>query len=140
MNTKKFLIGGLTGGIAYFLLGYLFYGVLFLDFFTKNAGTATGVAKTMDQMIWWALILGNLIAGCLLAFVLGKAKTESMGSGLMTGACLGFLMAAAYDLTSYGTSNLMNSKGVIADVCIYTVMSAISGAIVGWVLGMLGKK
>jgi hypothetical protein len=67
MNTKKFLIGGLVGGIVYFFLGYLFYGKLLSDFFMKNAGTASNVSKPMDQFVWWSLILGNVCRGCLLS-------------------------------------------------------------------------
>lgn len=140
MNTQKFLVGGIAGGIAYFFLGYLFYGVLFMDFFSKNAGTATGVAKTMDQMIWWALILGNLVAGCLLAYIFEKAAVRSPGGGLLTGAAIGLMMSATYDLNSFGTSNLMNIHGLIADIAIFTIMSAISGAIVGWILGRMQRK
>ena len=64
MNTKKFLIGAIVGGIVYFLLGYLFYGKLLSDFFIKNAGSATGVNRAMDQFVWWSLVLGNIFRGC----------------------------------------------------------------------------
>jgi xanthine/uracil permease len=33
MKTKNFLVSGIVGGIVYFLLGWLFYGFLFKDFF-----------------------------------------------------------------------------------------------------------
>jgi hypothetical protein len=88
MNTKKFLVGGLTGGIIYFLLGYLFYGNLFSDFFMKHAGTATGVSRAMDQFVWWSLVLGNILGGCLLSYVFVKSNVKSVGSGLVTGAVM----------------------------------------------------
>ncbi len=135
MNAKKFLIGGIAGGVVYFLLGYLFYGTLFMNFFKDNAGTATGAQRAMDQMIWWALILGNIIAGCVLSYVFAIANVKSIGSGLITGFILGLLISASYDLTMYGTSNIMNHNAVLADVGIFAVMSAISGAVVGWICG-----
>jgi hypothetical protein len=32
MNTNKFLIGGIIGGIAYFLIGWLVWGMLLMNF------------------------------------------------------------------------------------------------------------
>ena len=139
MNTKKFLIGGLVGGIVYFLLGYVFYGRLLSDFFHKNAGTATGVDRAMDQFVWWSLVLGNVLEGCLLSYVFVKSNVSSVGSGLVTGAVIGLLTAASHDFIMYGVSNLMNTTGVLGDIGTFTVMSAITGAIVGWVCGLIGK-
>ena len=139
MNTKKFLIGGLVGGIVYFLLGYVFYGRLLSDFFHNNAGTASNVDRAMDQFVWWSLVLGNVFQGCLLSYVFVKSNVNSVGSGLVTGAVVGLLTAASYDFISFGVSNLMTTKSVLGDICTFTIMSAITGAIVGWVCGLIGK-
>ena len=139
MNAKKFLIGGLVGGIIYFLLGWLFYGNLLADFFHKNAGTATGVDRAMDQFEWWSLALGNILSGCLLSYVFVKSNVSTAGSGLVTGAVIGLLTAASHDFVMYGVSNLMNTTAVFGDIGTFTLMSAITGAIIGWVLGLIGK-
>ena len=136
---NKFLIGGIVGGIAYFLLGWLVYGILLMDFMTSNPGSATGVMKAQGDMIWWALILGNLLGGFALAYVLSKAGVMNAAGGATVGAIFGLLIAASFDFTMYGTSNIMSMKGMLADICASTVMSAVVGAIVGWVLGM-GRK
>src|SRR5512143_586689 len=73
MNTNKFLIGGIIGGIAFFLLGWLVWGMLLMDFMTNNAGTATGVMKAQGDMVWWALIVGNIFSGLFVSYVLNKA-------------------------------------------------------------------
>jgi uncharacterized membrane protein len=117
----------------------LFYGSLFADFFSKNAGSATGVSKPMNQFIWWALILGNILSGCLVAYVFVKSDVRSVGSGILTGAAIGLLMAATYDFLKYSTSNLTTVNGLIGDIGIYTLMSAITGAIIGWVNSLIGK-
>lgn len=139
MNSKKFLIGGLAGGIIYFFLGYLFYGKLLSDFFHSNAGTATGVDRVMDQFEWWSLILGNVLSGCLLSYVFVKSNVNSAGSGLVTGGVIGLLAAASHDFISYGVTNLMNNTGTLGDICTFTLVSAIAGAIVGWVCGLIAK-
>ncbi len=36
MNVKNFIVGGIVGGIVDFLLGWLFYGMLFKDIFPES--------------------------------------------------------------------------------------------------------
>jgi len=87
-------------------------------------------------LIWWALIVGNLAMGFLLAYVIGNGNV-SAGSGVGAGFILGLLVSLGYDLISYATSTSVSSLKVIAaDVAVTVVMSAIVGGIVGWVMGM----
>ena len=139
MNTNKFLVGGIIGGIAYFLLGYLVWGMLLMDFMTNNAGSATGVMKTNDQFIWWALIVGNLFSGFLLSYVLNKSGSNSAGSGAATGAVIGLLVSAGFDFIMYGVANLSTLNGALVDILASTVVAAVVGGIIGGYLGM-GKK
>lgn len=134
MNSNKFLVGGIVGGVVYFLLGYVFYGLLLKDFFASNGGPAAN----MDNMIWWALIVGNLFYGLFLAYVLSKGSVSSAGSGASTGFVLGLLIALAHDLIMYGVTQAPALKAIAADVAVSAVMSAIAGAVVGAILG--GKK
>ena len=140
MNTKNFLVGGIVGGIVYFLLGWLFYGHLMTQYFHDHPGTATGVERVMDNFEWWALILGNLFAGLLIAYVFTKSGVSTLMSGLITGGILGFLISASIDFTMYGTTNIMSKESLFADVAIFTVMSAIVGAVVGAVIGMMNRS
>ncbi len=134
MNTKKLFIGGFTGGILFFFLGWLVYGMLLTDFMEKNAGTATGVSRGED-VVMWALVLGNLLFGFLLSYIFVRAGISSFGSGLATGAIIGLLFSASIDLIMYGTTNLMNTTAIAADVAAFTVISAITGGVVGALLG-----
>ena len=138
MNTKKFLIGGIVGGVVYFLLGWLFYSNLLAQYFHDHPGTVIA-DKPMDQFIWWALILGNLLSGFLLAYVFSKSGVSSLSSGLITGGILGFLMSSSYDLIMYATTNITSKHAMLADVATFTVISAITGAVVGAVMGMGNK-
>jgi hypothetical protein len=139
MNTNKFLIGGIIGGIANFLLGWLVWGMLLMDFMKNNAGTATGVMKEQGDMVWWALIVGSIFGGLAVSYVLNKAGASGAGAGAAIGAMLGLLIAASYDFTMLGVSNLMTLKGALVDIAANIVVMSIIGAIVGWYLGM-GKK
>jgi hypothetical protein len=134
MNAQKFLLGGIVGGIIYFLLGYVFYGLLLKKFFDEN-----GMVADMDKFVWWAMIAGNLAGGFLLAYILGKAKTSTVGAGAGTGFIVGLLMSLSFDLIMYGIGHGMTTKGIAADVAVSAVITAIAGAVIGGVLGM-GKK
>jgi hypothetical protein len=131
MSITKFLVGGIVGGIILFLLGYLFYGVLFASYLESVSTTqAPAVMRPMEFMYFPGLIVGNLLSGFLLAFVLLKAKSATLVSGLITGAVLGFLVSASIDFTIYGTTYMFKLKGIMADVAISTAMMAIAGAVV----------
>lgn len=141
MDTKKFLLGAVSGGIAFFLLGYLIYGMALMSFFAEHAGSATGAMKSMEEMAWWALILGNLSLGALLSYIFVKwANISSFGTGASGGAAIGFFMSLSFDMTSFATTNMMDLTGAFADVAVGTVMTAIAGGCVGAVLGMGNKS
>jgi uncharacterized membrane protein len=140
MNTKRFLIGGFSAGVTFFLLGWLFYGNLLADFFTENAGSATGINRDENSMIFWAIILGNLLFGFLLAYIFEKAGIRSFVSGFTTGGVIGFLVSAAVDLTMYGSTNLMNTTALGVDIALMTIMSAIAGGVGGAVMGSAKKS
>jgi hypothetical protein len=140
MDTKKFLIGTLVGGIAFFLLGYLVYGFALTNFFSGHSGTATGVSKSMEEIGWGWLILGNLASGALLSYIFLKwANIATFAGGASAGAVIGFLMALSFDMVSFGTTNIMDLTGSLADVVAASLMTAIAGGIIGAVLGMGSK-
>ena len=136
---KKFILGGLAGGIAQFFLGWLVYGILLMNYMNSHAGKVSGFMRPDMEMEWWALILGNLAAGFLLSYVFNwVGKVNSVVSGVITGAVLGFIIACSYDFSMYGTTFLYSKHGLMADVLAATAVSAITGAIVV-VVSNLGK-
>lgn len=136
MGANKILISGLVSGIAVFLMGYLLYGVIFMSTMETMTGSASGVMKEMDAMVWWALIIGNLLWGFLLAYIFGTwANISTFMGGLKGGAIIGLLAAAAFDLTMFATANIMSLSGTILDIVIFTVIMAVGGGVAGWMLG-----
>ncbi|MDX1941469.1 MAG: DUF2177 family protein [Saprospiraceae bacterium] len=138
MSTNKILIAALAGGVVYFLLGFLFYGLLLMDFMKSNAGDMAALMK--EPPTWWALILGNLSWGLMIAVIFGRwAGIKTFMTGLKAGAVIGILAVLAFDLSMFGTMNGMNLTGVVVDVFVGTVMTAVTGGVVGWMLGR-GEK
>lgn len=134
-NTKT-IVAGLIGGVVYFLLGWLFYGILLADFFAENTGTAGNVMRPEDEMIMWALLLGNLLWGYFIAYVFNQwAQITTWDGGAKAGALIGVLVMMSLGLIWYGTSTIGTELSGFVDVVVSGVMSAIAGAVIGWWLG-----
>ena len=139
MDIKKLLMGGIVAGILFFLLGWLAYGKLLAGFFAAHPGTAMGVDRAEKDIQFLYLGLGNILMGFALAYVFVKSNVSSLASGLVTGGVLGLLFSAGMDCIIYGTTNIMSKTMMAGDVATSTVMWAITGAVIGAMMGM-GKK
>ncbi|MCF8237419.1 MAG: hypothetical protein K9I85_04630 [Saprospiraceae bacterium] len=136
MSTNKILMSGLVAGIVAFFLGWIVWGMILMGMSESMSGSATGVSRGEDDMIWWALIVGNLLFGFLYAYIFGRwANITTAATGAKAGAMIGLIMSASWDLTMYGTTNVMTLNGVFIDIIASTVVSAIIGAVAAWMLG-----
>ena len=136
MSNSKIFTAGLVGAIAAFLLGFIIYGNLLMDFFTQNSGSATGIMRGDDEMQWIPMILGHVTWGMLFAIIYGRwANISTFASGAKAGALLGFLIGASFDLITLGSTHINNVTATIVDIVVMVVVSAIVGGIVAWFLG-----
>ena len=134
MNSKNLLIGTLVGGVAFFLLGYLLYGLLLEGYFMSNMGSAKGVMKANPNFP--VLILGNLIGAFLLTYIFDHwAGIKTFLTGAKAGALIALLMALSFNLINFATANVMTMNTAIVDGLVQMVMGAIAGGTIGWVLG-----
>ncbi|MFZ4544527.1 MAG: hypothetical protein ACOYOA_10785, partial [Saprospiraceae bacterium] len=67
MNTNKFLIGSLLGFIAFFMMGYLTYVVIFKSALESACPGMQSIMSTEPNMM--TIVLGNLAIGVLLAYI-----------------------------------------------------------------------
>jgi arginine exporter protein ArgO len=97
--------------------------------------------KSMEEIVWWALIAGNLSSGALLTYIFLKwANVTSFGSGASAAAAIGFFMSLSMDLVRFATSNSIDLTASLTDVVVGTVMTALAGGAIGAVLGMSNKS
>jgi len=136
MGTKKILLGGFAGGIAYFFLGWLIYGILLNNFTMSNYNQCA--ARPMEEMIWWAMILSNFAGGFLLSLIFSWSNTSNLLSGLKLGGIIGLVLAISMDFSIYSMSTtFLNLTAVFVDIIAYSFMTAICGALIAWVMGMV---
>ena len=133
MNTK-ILKGTVFGGIAYFLLGWLVYGILLADFSMSSYNQCMN--RPAADMVWWAIILSNLIFAGFLTLWLKGAGASGWIDGLKYGALFGLLFGLSIDLSFHSMTTMYNSIGVmLLDIVITTIFTAVLGLVIVLVWG-----
>lgn len=139
MKTNKILVGGVAGGIVFFLLGWLIYGIILMNYMAANTNQC--IMKTMEHWSWWAKILSILCWGFLLALIFDWSKTSGWMAGARMGAIFALLSSLAIDLSYYSMSTMFSNMMVlIVDVLATILMLTIGGAIIAWAMGVVKKE
>lgn len=124
MNNKSIFVSTITGTIVYFLLGWLFYGILFTELYPES-----------DSMLF-------IFLGCLfyvLIFSIMYARWASI-STFKGGAKLGLILGVLYSLSMsfyMASSKGLDVERLATEVFIYAVSTAIMGGVVGLTLGKM---
>jgi len=138
MNLKT-VLAAVAAAIVLFLLGWLIYGILLMDFMAANSTHYDGLMKE-ENMNLFLMFLANLSLGCLFAYVFQQlAKITTFGKGFIAGMIIIFFFCLSMDLNYLGMMNLFNAKAMVVDVIAFTIMGGIAGGVTGWILGY-GKK
>lgn len=134
MGNNNILIAGLVGGIVSFITGFLIWGIALESFAEVNAGSATGVTK--EGMDFWAIILGSLAGGMLVAIIFGRwAHIKTAKTGATAGAIIGILLGININFIMFGTTFVTTLPLAIVNSIAYAVLYAVIGAVVGLMLG-----
>ena len=122
MNVKKILVSGAVGGIINFLLGWVFYGILFKEIYPEG-----------ENMNLIFTFLGCLTYGLLIAYVFIKwAGITNPFTGIKAGAVIGFFTSLSMNLYMYANKPV-NYQNMALDVIITIAISAVMGAAIAFV-------
>lgn len=125
----KILRGTIFGGITFFLLGWLVYGILLMDFMAANSNNCA--ARLANEMIWWAMIVSNLVLALFISLVLKWSGAKGLTDGMRIGAVIGFLTGLSTDLSFYSmTTMISNLTALMVDVLVYTLVLSVVGIII----------
>jgi hypothetical protein len=125
----KILRGTVFGGIAYFLMGWLVWGTLLMDFYTANFNQCSN--RPEMEMIWWAMIVSNLTMALLLTLFLKWSGAKGIVDSLKTGALFGFLYSISLDWGFYSMTTMYNNfTALIVDVVVNTLVMAVLGLVI----------
>ncbi|MBI2187894.1 MAG: hypothetical protein HYU37_12385 [Acidobacteria bacterium] len=133
MDLQRFVTGTVAGGVTLFVLGYLIFDVAFAGFYAANAGPAIGVVR--DGQLLWAVALGTLAYGALIAYVIVTSRAPlTAGAGVVIGATVAFLVWFTVDFILYGISNLATLTRTVVDPLLEAVRGGVAGAVIAAVL------
>lgn len=130
MKTKNFLVAGIVGGIVDFLLGWLFYGIIFKDTFPQPE-------ESSQTMIF--IFLGCLTFGLFVSYIYTQwAQISTGATGAKAGAIIGLFVGLFYNFFNLAMNSGNTMELAALDVGISVVMTAIIGAVIGLVNGKMG--
>mgnify|MGYP001348898535 CR=1 FL=1 len=137
----RLLAASVAGGVTFFVLGLVIYGLILEERVMRpNMNAFPGLMN--EEPVWLPLILANVVSALLLAFIFEKwASIRTFVGGMKGGVIVLFLISLNFQLMFLAFMNLSkNYIPNVADVIGSTVMGAISGGVIGQVLGMMNKE
>jgi len=137
----RVLAATIAGGFAFFILGFVIYGLVLDPLVMKPNMNPEFVKLMKDPPAWIPLVLANLVSAFLFAYIFDKwATIRTFAGGVFAGAILNFLMALSMQLMFAAFMHVHNGiTPMIADVIGSTVLGALGGGVIGMVLGMMRK-
>ena len=138
MGNNKILVAGLVGGIVSFLGGFLIWGIGLDGFAASQMATtaATNVSREDADMVYWAVILGALASGFMVALIFGRwANIKTLKTGAIAGAIIGLLIGVNFNFIMFGTTQITTLSLAAVDAIGYALLYALIGGSVGFMLG-----
>ena len=135
---SKWLIAALIGGIAFFLLAWLVFGTLMIDFYLSNIIPYNGLVK--DPPVIWSLFIHSLSISTLLSFIFDKMGIKTFAKGTILALWIGFLITLWFYSFMYASLNLYTTKRIIVDLVVNSLFIAVVGGITAKSLGLLTKS
>lgn len=130
MKTKNFLVAGIIGGIVDFLLGWLFYGIIFVNTFPQPEDSS-------GTMLY--IFLGCITFGLFVSYIYTQwAQISTTATGAKAGAIIGLFIGLFFNFFNMAMGPEATLELAALDVGISVVMTAIIGAVIGLVNGKMG--
>ncbi len=136
MDRSKFTLAGVIGGIVYFFLGWLVYGIVLRDVTALPDDIRAVVEYPPEEFKMSFMIISCLVYGLFLSFIASYwAKVSTLGGGFKVGAIVGVFVTLA---VGFGMSSMFRMN-TIPQIFINAVAEIVcaggAGAVIGWFLG-----
>ena len=139
MNTKT-IIAALVGAVASFLLGWVIWGMLLMDYFQANTIQYEGMMLPETEMKLWAIFVSNLAGGFLFAWLFSRMNIKTLAAGAQAGAIINLCIAISIDMMFYSMMNwYANATIIVVDILVNAFFGAVIGGIIAMMLGR-GEK
>ena len=128
----KLIISTIATAILLILLGWLFYGVIFVG----HLSTLYALMRPETDFKMWAVIIGSMLQGFLLSFVYMRIYEgkSPLREGLIYGLLISFLFSIPYVFYMWG-SYQVTYRAVIADAVGMGIRILLAGIVIGLIFG-----
>jgi hypothetical protein len=128
----KLIISTIVTAILFFLLGWLFYGVIFAG----HMSTMKLLMRPESDFKMWALIVGCLLQALLLSYIyMISYKGEApLKEGAIYGFLIGILFSVPYVFFMW-SSYQVGYRAILADAVGMGIRILLAGIIIGLIFG-----
>ena len=137
MNSKS-IIAAFIGAVAFFILAWLVFGILMIDFYLSNVLPYEGLIK--DPPVIWALFVHGLSIATLFAFLFYKMNIKTFGKGFLLAVWVGLLVTIYFYAFMHASLNLYTIKRMLVELVVSPLFLGIVGGITAKSFGMLNKS
>ena len=132
---QNVIIATIIGAIVSFLLGWLVWGVLTMDYYNSNMSpTFTSLQK--NPPVLWIIFIAQIVWSFLIAYSIDRSGATGFMAGLKTGAIIFLLVETGFVLMFHATMDIYaNHTIMVFDIILNTIFGGIVGGVVGWWLG-----
>lgn len=130
---RRSILGVIAGGIIHFVLGFLIYAVLLMDFMQENTRFFEGLMREDISGIP-GYAISSLLFAMLITYILNRTSNQGAIPGLLTAAVVSFFIAASLNINFYFGTHLYTAGYLVTDVLAYTVMGGLTGLVIGMIL------
>lgn len=136
-QNRTYLLGSLAGAVAVVGITILIYGTFFQNFLENFEELSPHVTDliTRDNPNVVMFIIANLAHGILIATVIRWGKFYSLRRGAAAAAIVALLTDVYFTFTQAAAFKTMSITSAICDAIMWTLINAIVGALVAWILG-----
>ena len=134
----KLILSAIVGGIVLFVLGWIFYVLIFGGFMMDNFGK---IMRTPDDYKLWAIIVANFLEALFLAWIYPKGYKGGSPAkeGFMYGIYIGLLMSVPYVFYIWAQYPI-KWQAALLDGVLMLIMTIITGLVIGLVYGKIERK
>lgn len=134
----KLILSTIVGGIVLFILGWVFYVLIFGSFITENFGK---IMRSPDDYKLWAIVVAQFLQALFLAWIYPKGYKGGSPAkeGFMFGIAIGLLTSVPYVFYLWAQYPVKWQAAVVDGICML-VMTVIAGLVIGLIYGRIGAK
>jgi len=134
----KLIISSIVVGIVLFLLGWLIYGFLLMDFYKQYFGH---ISRVQSDMKLWAIAVANFAQAFFMYLVYSKGYRggSPIFEGIKFGILIGLFVGIPYVFYTWAGMPVKYT-GVIIDGIVMIFMYIVAGVITGLIFGKKDVK